>query len=237
MRSRNIKPGFFQNEHLVELDPKVRLLFVGLWLMADRDGRLEDRPKKVKMQVFPADNWDINPMLNELAGVNLIIRYEVDSKRYISIPAWSKHQNPHVKERASTIPAPDKNSINMVPAGLIPDSLNPMPDTCTGRSATLCASDFDNWWKGYPKKVKRKSARVLWMSKKPDVEVLIADVANRIANDDQWKRGFIPHPTTYLSQERWNDEITEARHEEDNGRTGDTFEAKRARLAKRAGLD
>lgn len=80
-------------------------------------------------------------------------------------------------------------------------------DTNTGRSATVCARDFENWWKGYPKKVKKKSARVLWMSKQPDVDVLIADVANRIANDDQWRRGFIPHPTTYLSQERWNDEI------------------------------
>ena len=120
MRSRNIKPGFFQNEHLVELDPKTRLLFVGLWLMADRDGRLEDRPKKVKMQVFPADNWDVDLMLNQLAGCGLIVRYEVDSAKYIAIPAWSKHQNPHVKEKVSTIPAPDKNSINTSAAGLIP---------------------------------------------------------------------------------------------------------------------
>lgn len=126
MRSRNIKPGFFQNEDLVELPPETRLLFIGLWLMADRDGRLEDRPRKIKMQVFPADSWDVDQMLDGLSGKGLILRYEVDSKRYISIPAWHKHQNPHVKERDSTIPAPDKYGTNpadsLIPDSLIPDS-------------------------------------------------------------------------------------------------------------------
>ncbi len=124
MRSRNIKPGFFQNENLVELEPQTRLLFIGLWLMADREGRLEDRPKKIKMQVFPADSWDVDSMLEGLTGKNLILRYKVDSKRYICIPAWGKHQNPHVNERESTIPAPKQNSTNPADS-LIPDSLIP----------------------------------------------------------------------------------------------------------------
>jgi len=44
MRSRNIKPGFFMNELLPEIELLGRLLFIGLWLLADREGRLEDRP-------------------------------------------------------------------------------------------------------------------------------------------------------------------------------------------------
>ena len=145
MRARNIKPGFFQNEYLVELEPQVRLLFIGLWLMADREGRLEDRPKKIKMQVFPADSWDVDAMLQELHDHELIVRYEVDSKRYILIPAWDKHQNPHVKERPSTIPAPDSHNADPVntdasPAdSLIPDSLNPSPP---GRARKRAPTDF-----------------------------------------------------------------------------------------------
>ena len=59
-RARNIKPSFFTNEDLVELPFEDRLLFIGLWTLADREGRLEDRPKRIKMAVFPADNVDVD---------------------------------------------------------------------------------------------------------------------------------------------------------------------------------
>lgn len=53
-RMRTIKPGFFTDEELVELPFEVRLLFVGLWTLADREGRLTDKPKQIKMAIFPA---------------------------------------------------------------------------------------------------------------------------------------------------------------------------------------
>ena len=53
-RARNIKPAFFKNETLVELPVETRLLFIGLWTLADREGRLEDRPKRIKMEIYPA---------------------------------------------------------------------------------------------------------------------------------------------------------------------------------------
>lgn len=65
-RARNIKPSFFTNDVLVELDPVYRLLFIGLWLLADREGRLENRPKKIKMELFPADNIDVKAGLDDL---------------------------------------------------------------------------------------------------------------------------------------------------------------------------
>lgn len=105
-RSRNLKPGFFKNELLVEQPFEYRLLFAGLWTMADREGLMEDRPTKVKMELFPADNVDVNAGLIALHDTGFILRYEVDGKRYISILAWSKHQNPHHKEADSVIPKP-----------------------------------------------------------------------------------------------------------------------------------
>ena len=209
MRSRNIKPGFFQNEYLVELPPETRLLFIGLWLIADRDGRLEDRPKKVKMQVFPADNYDVDPMLQQLADARLIVRYEVDSTRYISIPAWSKHQNPHVKEKESTIPAPDSHGASQVftetdrADSLIPDSLQKIGQM------THLTTRFEDFWKMYPRKRKKKTAKEIWRRKKLDklADTLIKDVETRLRADKQWADGFVPDPTTYLNQERWEDEL------------------------------
>ena len=55
-RARNIKPSFFTNDVLAEIDPLGRLLFIALWTMADREGRLEDRPKRIKAEALPYDD-------------------------------------------------------------------------------------------------------------------------------------------------------------------------------------
>lgn len=157
-RARNIKPGFFSNDELVELPFEGRLLFIGLWTIADREGRLLDRPKKIKMDLFPADSVDIDALLEGLASRGFIRRYEADGMCCIEVINWHKHQNPHVKEASSTLPepierrietvrapykhgadtmqAPDDNkksnvqaSENPERAGLIPDSLNLIPDS------------------------------------------------------------------------------------------------------------
>ena len=71
-RARNIKPGLFTNEVLVDLPAFDRLLFIGLWCLADREGRLEDRVKRIKMELFPCDNYDIEVGLSNLAGAGFI---------------------------------------------------------------------------------------------------------------------------------------------------------------------
>lgn len=128
-RSRNIKPGFFENEVLVSLPFEYRLLFIGLWTLADRSGRLEDRPTRIKMKVFPADNVDTNAGLQSLHDSGFICRYSVDECSYIQILAWEKHQNPHIKEAVSTIPAPCKNSAIPVQASEIPEPARLIPDS------------------------------------------------------------------------------------------------------------
>lgn len=139
-RSRNIKPGFFTNDVLGELPALTRLLFAGIWTLCDREGRLEDRPKKIKAEVLPYDACDPEAMLQDLEKHGFILRYTVGEVKAIQVVAWDKHQNPHVKEAASTIPAPDKHGASTVQApdeqspkperaGLIPDSLLLIPDS------------------------------------------------------------------------------------------------------------
>ncbi len=147
MRARNIKPGFFKNEKLGTKDPLARILFEGLWCMADREGRLEDRPARIKAEILPYDNCDIESLLSSLATGDdpFVLRYESEGRRFIQVVHFLKHQNPHLKESKSTIPAPDLHSASTVQApekhwastvqvpdktgtcpadSLIPDSLN-----------------------------------------------------------------------------------------------------------------
>jgi hypothetical protein len=107
-RARNIKPGLFKNEVLGVADPLYTLLFEGLWILADRSGRLEDRPMRIKAEVFPYRMVDVDPMLDWLQAEGFIQRYIVAGKRYILIAEFVKHQNPHKNEAESIIPAPEE---------------------------------------------------------------------------------------------------------------------------------
>ncbi|MDR1979556.1 MAG: hypothetical protein LBQ42_12550 [Synergistaceae bacterium] len=104
MRARDIKPGFFKNEELAECSLAARLLFPGLWMLADREGRLEDRPKRIKGEIFPYDAFDIDALLDELAQHGFIQRYAVNDVKYIQIMNFLKHQRPHNNETQSVIP-------------------------------------------------------------------------------------------------------------------------------------
>lgn len=139
-RARNIKPSFFCNDDLADIDPLGRLLFIGLWTLADREGRLEDRPRRIKAEVLPYDNCDVDSLLDALQEHGFILRYTVGDDKFIQVVNFSKHQNPHIKESGSSIPAYGENQTSTVQeqceaqpqpeqAGLIPDSPSLIPES------------------------------------------------------------------------------------------------------------
>ena len=111
-RIRSIKPEFFQNDRLAELSPLHWILFVGLWTQADREGRLEDRPKRIKIALLPYDDCDVDAMLDDLTQAGFLTRYEHGAgpvlARCIAIPGFLRHQQPHIKEPPSNLPPPQE---------------------------------------------------------------------------------------------------------------------------------
>lgn len=100
-RIRDLKPGFFRNEDLAKLPHWVRLLFQGLWGLADRNGCLEDRPKRISADVFPYEELPVTDGLDALQLSGFIRRYTVAGKAYIHVIEFKKHQKPHPKEVVS----------------------------------------------------------------------------------------------------------------------------------------
>lgn len=110
MRIRTIKPSFFKDEEIADLPPLCRLLFQGLWLMADAQGRLEDRPRRIKAECLPYDDVDVDEMLQLLHDRRFIVRYEVDGRACIYVRNFLKHQRLSGKEAEvkSELPAFDE---------------------------------------------------------------------------------------------------------------------------------
>jgi hypothetical protein len=73
---------------------------------------------------------------------------------------------------------------------------------------------FDDFWAAYPRKVGKGAARKAWKKIKPSgglVAVMLTAIAQQKRSTD-WRRDggqFIPHPATWLNQERWKDELPE----------------------------
>ena len=149
-RARNIKPAFFSNDELAESNCALgRLFFIGLWTIADHNGNLEWRPKRLKAQLLPYDNCDIKELAINLDKSGFIRYYSDGDILYINIAKFSDHQNPHKneKDKGTTIPTyseegrqlidlntltinPDKSRLNRESSHSDPaDSLILIPDS------------------------------------------------------------------------------------------------------------
>ena len=113
------KTGFFKDEDIKELPYEARLFYQGLWVQADREGRGEDRPERLKIEIMPYDEVDAEKVMQLLACPKkngkrpFIVRYEIDGEKYYQIINWQKHQKPHKTERDSVIPPAPKELLTV----------------------------------------------------------------------------------------------------------------------------
>ena len=213
-RTRSIKPGFFRNEILASLPYQDRLLFAGLWTIADRDGRLEDRPLRIRVDIFPYDHEiDIEGCLVRLAAHNFIQRYQVGENKYICIPSWRKHQSPHLKEQPSTIQAPDMHGASTSlahPSTLppyIPSTLKPETE-----SEPRMRQEFDDQWQSLKSDYERlgkplieedwQKAHFVWrLMDHFQKELALTGISERVMAGQWDDPNFIPLPEKYLKTE------------------------------------
>ncbi len=91
-----------------------RLLFIGMLNFADDNGNLAYSAKRLKMQIFPADNLDVQPLINQLLAHGVLIEYENNSNKYIHIKGFKRHQVIN-RPSKSSIPDIDFNEDSVSP--------------------------------------------------------------------------------------------------------------------------
>jgi hypothetical protein len=194
-RIRSIKPDFFINDELAELEPLTRLFFIGLWTQADREGRMHDRPRRLRAALVPYDDCDVTGMLDALAESGHIMRYEVDGERYIQVLNFTRHQHVNIKESASTVPAPCQYPTS-TEEGKGEEGKGEERESRTD-------DDFTTLWSVYPVHTFKALSLSAFRSFKGDVQDLIA-AASCVPNthkqtlryfieDGTWQ-DFIPKP-------------------------------------------
>lgn len=78
----------------------------------------------------------------------------------------------------------------------------------------LYSEDFEMFWKEYPLKVGKMGAYKSWQKHKPALQAVVSALAWQRFSPDWTKEDgkYIPHPSTYINQHRWNDEPKQAQY-------------------------
>jgi hypothetical protein len=93
-RIRSIHPEQWTDEAFVSCSPLARLLSIALRNEADDQGVFEWKPRAIKMRVLPADNCDVNELLEELISSNQVIRFASEGRQFGFLRNFTRFQKP-----------------------------------------------------------------------------------------------------------------------------------------------
>ena len=216
-RIRTVKPEFFTSDDICSLSMAARLLYIGVWCEADREGRMEWKPRSLKRRYLPDDNIDIDALCDELIAAGLVVLYG-DSLAYI--PTFGKHQHINPREAASNLPDPKSTREPRVPHASVTKETRDS-DAQVGREGregkeTRDASRHDDlpgfteFWKTWPSNDRKQAkGKCLDAWKKAHAErdaALILAHVESLKQTQSWRKNsgeFIPAPLVYLNNRRW----------------------------------
>lgn len=237
MRIRSIKPEFWRSADITGLSLEDRLLFIGLWSYVDDNGVGRDELPVIVADLFAGDMFAdsretiarVSRGLSNLFSTSLIDRYEVDGKAYLMICKWDKHQriDKPAKERfprsdgtlevvREQFATPSRESRDTLAPGTGEQGNRGTGDQGTGEQAAPTALEvlFDDAYSHWPKKTERKQSlakfKIAARKIQPD---LLAQHVKRFgdAYAATTERNFVPALSVWLGNERWNDDLPQAR--------------------------
>jgi len=205
-----------------------RLLYTWLIPFLDVEGRHAADPEIIKGHVFPKVKSmtirKISSLLSELSAAGLIVLYGSNCETYLQLVKFQDHQklDPN-KEGKSKIPEPTEENI------ITPDNSGPTPEKSSlskvkgskdkskereGRTQNEFDPLFEEFWKGYPKKVSKTVAREKFMilaraGKLPDL-IKATNGYMDFLKHQRVKKNFDQepmHPATFLMKDRWKDYV------------------------------
>jgi hypothetical protein len=189
----------------------------------DDYGRFDARTAILIARLFPLKSSvtekQIEQAIVRMNETGILIAYTVSGKPYLQLSTWAKHQS--IRNKRSKYPSADErddeplesNCIQLqstarkCPRNPIQSESNPNPTPAQQESA------FGAFWTAYPNKKAKPAALKAFTKLKPNAE-LLAEMLKAITaqkQSPQWQKDngqYIPMPSTWLNQERWDDEVS-----------------------------
>ena len=151
-RIRTVKPELFRHEALFDAELEsglpLRLAFIGLFTVADCEGRFLWKPRTLKLDVLPHDTVDFSAVLNALQAAGFIEQYEVDGKRYGLIPSFKKHQQIPTREQERGSVLPGKPGFDSVQVEARTEHVPVQVEARTEHCQELQEGEGEREWKG-----------------------------------------------------------------------------------------
>ncbi len=112
-RKRMVDPNIWQSEDFGKLSNLAKIVFIGLFSLADDEGRGRANPMYLKSNLFPYNedmrSADIEKALLEISSNMSVVFYSCDGSSYYSLLSWYTFQKIE-KPTNSKLPAFDENS-------------------------------------------------------------------------------------------------------------------------------
>jgi hypothetical protein len=221
-RIRSIKPEIRTSEKVNSWPIELRYFWILLWGYCDDWGKGRFNYRLIKADAFPLDDSisleTIQDWMEHLIADGVIHKYEVLGNPYFKISNWAEHQRPSHPAKSVI---PDHIFCSEESCGNLPQiseirSPEQRAESREQRAESSRADAFpaenfdeafDKFWEFYPRKTGKKPARLSFEKalKRATVDDIL-EGARRYGTDANLpEEQFIPHPTTWLNQDRWTD--------------------------------
>lgn len=222
MPSRLVREDILTSERVDKLDAAAEVFYRRLLSKVDDYGLYDARPSILRSYLFPlrvdrVREADLSRWIAACVKAGLLALYEHDGRPFMQVlrtrwqarsepkyplPPWGKGEPPQAAENSC--------SQAKTPVPVFGDVVGDVGVTPLPPAGGLAAR-FDRFWAAYPRKVGKDAARKAFERRKPD-DVLVSAMVRAIeaaAASEQWQREggrFVPHPSTWLNEGRWQDE-------------------------------
>ena len=116
-RKRMIDPSIWQSEDFGKLSNLAKIVFIGLFSLADDEGRGRANPMYLKSNLFPYNedmrSADIEKALLEISSNMSVIFYSCDGSSYYSLLSWDTFQKID-RPSQSKIPEYNENTMELL---------------------------------------------------------------------------------------------------------------------------